>query len=54
MEFNLNQGVEAYRQGQYHGAIAGVIASAAAYYLFKAYRPANPWKTNKDRHDHVS
>jgi hypothetical protein len=54
MEFNLNQGVEAYRQGQYHGAIAGVIASAAAYYLFKAYRPANPWKTKKDRNDHVS
>ena len=54
MEFNQNQGVEAYRQGQYHGAIAGIIASAAAYYLFKAYRPANPWKKNENKTDRES
>ena len=31
---------EAYRLGQRHGAIAGIVASVAAYYLFKAYKPA--------------
>jgi len=51
MEFNLNQGVEAYRLGQFHGAIAGIVASAAAHYLFKAYGPKNPWKNKKNKNN---
>ena len=48
MDFNVPApGVEAYRLGQFHGVVAGVIASTAAYYLFKAYKPNNPFKVTK-------
>jgi hypothetical protein len=52
MDFNVPApGVEAYRLGQFHGVVAGVIASAAAYYLFKAYKPNNPFKVTKIKED---
>lgn len=56
MDFTQNQnyGVEAYRTGQFHGAIVGVIASTAAYYLFKAYKPTNPWNKKEDKNDEES
>lgn len=44
-----NNAVQAYRDGQFHGAIIGVVASAAAYYLFKAYKPTNPWKKEETK-----
>lgn len=31
--------VSAHRLGQREGFVAGIIISAATYYLFKAYRP---------------